>query len=292
MYDFESYIKADSVMHAIQLLNEKPGACLIAGGTDVLINLHEGKDDYRNLIDIHELSELKSITLSNSGEIIIGSGVSFTELAESSLIAERIPMLVETVSQIAGPQLRNMATIGGNICNGMTSADSAPPLFSLNARLKLQGINGDRNISIEDFYLGPGKVSIEPNEILTAITVTRENYEDMYGHYYKYAMRDAMDIATIGCAAVCKLEGDKFNDLRIAYGVAGPVPLRCKKAEEYAIGKKISKDLLKKISEMVILDLNPRSSWRASKDFRLHIIKTLAFRVVESAVNKAGGKIQ
>lgn len=292
MYNFESYVKADSVIHAIHLLNEKPDACLIAGGTDVLINLREGKDEYRNLIDIHELPELKSITLSNSGELIIGSGVSFTELAESSVVAERIPMLVETVSTIAGPQLRNMATIGGNICNGMTSADSAPPLFALNARLKLQGINGDRDISIKDFYLGPGKVAIEPHEILTAVTVTRENYEDMYGHYYKYAMRDAMDIATIGCAAVCKLEGDKLNDLRIAYGVAGPVPLRCKKAEEYAIGNKISKDLLNKISEMVILDLNPRGSWRAPKDFRLHIIKTLAFRVVKSTVNKAGGKIQ
>ena len=108
MYNFESYIKADSVIHAIQLLNEKPEACLIAGGTDVLISLREGKDEYRNLIDIHELPELKGITLSDSGELIIGSGVTFTELAESSVVAERIPMLVETVSTIAGPQLRNM----------------------------------------------------------------------------------------------------------------------------------------------------------------------------------------
>ncbi|MFC1864197.1 xanthine dehydrogenase subunit XdhB [Thermodesulfobacteriota bacterium] len=292
MYNFESYAKADSVSQAVQLLNENPGASLIAGGTDVLINLHEGKNEFRSLVDIHDLPELKNITLSDSEDIIIGSGVSFTGLAETPMLSERIPMLVETVSTVAGPQLRNMATIGGNICNGMTSADSAPPFFALNAILTIQGINGDRDISIKDFYLGPGKVAIDPREVLKAITITRENYEGFSGHYHKYAMRDAMDIATIGCAAVCKLQDDIIKDLRIAYGVAGPVPLRCGKAEEHAIGNKFSEDLLNEISEIVIEDLNPRGSWRASKEFRLHIIKTLAVRVVEQTIIKAGGKFQ
>ena len=292
MYNIETYVKADSVSHAVQLLNENQGARIIAGGTDVLISPHEGKDEFLDLVDIHELSELKGIALSDSGDVVIGSGVSFTGLAESQIISERIPMLAETVSTIAGPQLRNMATIGGNICNGITSADSAPPLFALDAILTLQGIDGDRDISITDFYLGPGKVAIEPCEVLKSITVSRENYEGFYGHYYKYAMRDSMDIATIGCAAVCKLGKNSIEDLRIAYGVAGPVPLRCKKAEEHANGNRVTGGLLNEISEMVIDDLNPRDSWRASKEFRVHIIKTLAFRAVKSAVNKAGGEIQ
>ncbi len=292
MYDFESYTKAESVLHAIQLLQENPQARLIAGGTDVLIDLHEGEEEFRHLVDIHDVSELNQITLTDAEDLVIGSGTTFAALEESPEITERVPMLAGMVLTFAGPQLRNMATIGGNICSGMTSADSAPPLFTLNAVLTLEGANGQRSIPIEDFYKGPGKVNIESHEVLTAITISRDNYEGMHGYYYKYAMREAMDIATIGCAALCKVEGGVLEDLRIAYGVAGPVPVRCKKGEAYGMGKKISKDLLKEIAEVVPEDLNPRSSWRASKEFRLHIIKTLASRVIEKAIVKSGGKIE
>jgi xanthine dehydrogenase FAD-binding subunit len=292
MYDFESYTKAESVPDAIRLLQENPKARLIAGGTDVLIDLHEGKDEFQHLVDIHDVLELRQITLTDTGNLVIGSGTTFTTLAESAVISERIPMLTEMIPTFAGPQLRNMATIGGNICSGMTSADSAPPLFTLNATLTLEGANGERTVPIDDFYKGPGKVAIESHEVLTAITISRDNYEGLHGHYYKYAMRDAMDIATIGCAALCKVDNGVLKDLRIAYGVAGPVPVRCKKGEAYGMGKKVSKDLLKEIAEIVPEDLTPRSSWRASKEFRLHIIKTLAKRVIEKAITKAGGKIE
>ena len=292
MYDFETYKKARSVADAIRLLRENPQARLIAGGTDVLIDLHEGKEEFQHLVDIHDLSDLKQISLTDAGDLVIGSGTTFTDLAESSLISESVPMLAEMIPTFAGPQLRNMATIGGNICSGMTSADSAPPLFTLNAVLTLEGAEGQRTVPIENFYKGPGKVNIESHEVLTAITINRDNYEGLHGYYYKYAMRDAMDIATIGCAALCKVENSVLEDLRIAYGVAGPVPVRCRMAEAYAMGKKISKNLLNEIAEVVPEDLNPRSSWRASKEFRLHIIKTLASRVIEKAIVKAGGKIE
>ena len=292
MFNFESYVKAASVPDAIRLLQENPKARLIAGGTDVLIDLHEGKDDFQNLVDIHDIEELKQIRLTDSEDVIIGSGATFTTLSESTVITERIPMLTEMVSTFAGPQLRNMATIGGNICSGMTSADGAPPLFTLNAVLILEGTDGQRTLPIEDFYKGPGKVAIESHEVLTAITISRDNYEGLHGYYHKYAMRDAMDIATIGCAALCKVEGEILKDLRIAYGVAGPVPVRCKQGEAYGMGKKISKNLLTEIAEIVPQDLNPRSSWRASKEFRLHIIKTLASRVIETAIVKAGGRVE
>jgi len=292
MYNFQSYTKAESVPHAIQLLKENPEARVIAGGTDVLINLHEGKEGFQHLVDIHDVPDLKQITLTETEDIVIGSGTTFAALAESPVVSERIPMLAEMVFTFAGPQLRNMATIGGNLCNGMTSADSAPPLFTLNAVLTLDGANGRRELPIETFYKGPGKVTLESYEVLTAINITRDNYLDLHGTYHKYAMRDAMDIATIGCAALCRVENDVMEDLRIAYGVASPVPVRCKKGETLAKGKKITKALLTEIAEMVPDDLSPRNSWRASKDFRLHIIKTLASRVIEKAIIKAGGKIE
>ena len=187
--------------------------------------------------------------------------------------------------------MRNVAIIGGNICNGMTSADGAPPLFALNAVLKLRGAQGVREVPIRDFYAGPGKVAIEPDEILTSITVAREHYEGFHGCFFKYAVRNAMDIAAIGCAAACKLEDNRLKDLRIAYGVAGPTPLRCGGAEAFARGKTVSRALLSGIAEAASKELKPRDSWRATREFRLHIIKTLATRVLEQAIIRAGGDI-
>jgi xanthine dehydrogenase FAD-binding subunit len=291
MYNFESYAKATSVADAIRLLKKTPGARLIAGGTDVLIDLRDGKKNFRHLVDVHDLSELRRIHRLENGDLVIGSGVTFTDLAESPPILACVPMLAESVATVAGPQLRNMATIGGNLCNGMTSADGAPPLFTYNAVLNVEGAAGKRDVPIKDFYLGPGKVALGSDEVLTAITISPDNYANLHGVYHKYAMREAMDIATIGCAALIKLDGNSVADLRIAYGVAGPVPLRCKKAEAFSKGKTISKKLLMEIADIVLKDLNPRDSWRASKEFRVHIIKTLAGRVFEAAILRAGGTL-
>jgi xanthine dehydrogenase FAD-binding subunit len=185
-----------------------------------------------------------------------------------------------------------MATIGGNLCNGVPSADSATPLMALNAVVKIEGRDGSRQLPLEDFFLGPSRVDLEHHEIMTAITVTRTNYDGYYGHFFKYAMRGAMDIATIGCAAVCKVENDVLADLRLAYGVAAPVPIRCKDTENKIRGRKISPQLLDDISKSVANDVSPRTSWRAAREFRLQIIATLARRVVQQAILNAGGTIQ
>jgi xanthine dehydrogenase FAD-binding subunit len=145
---------------------------------------------------------------------------------------------------------------------------------------------------LEDFFLGPSRVALEHHEIMTAITVSRDNYAGYYGHFYKYAMRDAMDIATIGCSAVCKVENKVLTDLRLAYGVAAPVPIRCKDTEDKIRGRKLSTQLLNDIAEAVQDDVSPRTSWRAAQDFRLQIIATLAHRVVKQAILNAGGTIQ
>ncbi len=292
MFDIQSYKKAHSIKEAIRLLKEDPEARLIAGGTDVLVKLHKGKGAFGRLVDIHDVEELKGVSSKENGDIVIGPGATFTETAGSPAIRERIPILAEAINTVGGPQVRNIGTIGGNICNGVTSADSAPPLFALNATLTIQGANGAREMSMEDFYLGPGRVALEHHELLTAITITRENHEGYSGHYYKYAMRNSMDIATSGCAAAVKTNGDRIADLRLAYGVAAPVPIRCKGAENLARGRRISGRLFEEIAGKVIDDVNPRTSWRASKEFRLHIIKELARRVVKKAIEIAGGSVQ
>ncbi len=292
MFNFKSYTKADSIQEAIRLLEQNPEAHLIAGGTDVLVKLHKGKGQFHHLVDIHDIVELNFIDRNDDGDLVIGPLTCFTQVAESPLIRKHIPVLSGAILTIGGPQVRNMATIGGNLCNGVPSADSATPLIALNAVVTIEGQDGSRQIPLEDLFLGPGRVALEHHEIMTAITVTRANYDGYYGHFFKYAMRGAMDIATIGCSAVCKVESEILTDMRLAYGVAAPVPMRCRDTENKIRGRKISQQLLDDISEAVANDVRPRTSWRAAREFRLQIIATLARRVVKQAILNAGGTIQ
>lgn len=291
MFDIRQYMKANSVDEAIDLLLLNPDARLIAGGTDVLIRLRDGRDEYSALVDIHGLDALRFIKMDENGDILIGSGTVFTDLIHSEIINAHIPMLAEAADSVGGPQIRNIATIGGNICNGVTSADSASGLFALNAMLQIKGKEGTREIPISEFYLGPSKVDLKPGEILIAFKITRENHSGFTGHYYKYAMRNAMDIATIGCAVSLKTIDGVIKDYRIAYGVAGPVPMRCPLTEKMAVNRKISEALLDDLSTTVIKDVTPRTSWRATREFRLNIIAQLAKRVTQKALSQAGEEI-
>jgi len=288
MFDIQAHMKADSVDHAVALLAEHPDARLVAGGTDVLIRLRHGSHEFTRLVDIHGLDELRVITADAAGTIRIGSGTVFTDLVHSDLIRTHVPVLAEAAETVGGPQIRNMATIGGNICNGAPSADSAPALLVLNALLELKNQQGVRQVPVADFYLGPSSVDLKPGEILTAILIPKKEYQGYAGHYFKYAMRKAMDIATIGCAVSLKTSGRRMTDFRIAYGVAGPTPLRCPTAEKTAAGQVISDNLLTKISDAVPQDVSPRTSWRATREFRLHLISELAERVTRTALERAG----
>ena len=291
MFNFKSYAKAGSVREAIRLLKQSPEAHVIAGGTDMLVKLHKGKARFHHLVDIHDIAELNYITQNGAGDIVIGPLACFTHVAESPLIRKHIPVLSDAILTIGGPQVRNMATIGGNLCNGVPSADSATPLMALNAVVTIENSNGSRQMPLESFFLGPSQVALERHEILTAITVTRDNYMGYFGHFHKYAMRDAMDISTIGCSAVCKIVNDTLQDLRLAFGVAAPVPIRCPGAEKKARGRKTNAALLDDIEQAVTSDVRPRTSWRAAKEFRMQIIATLAHRVVERAILNAGGTL-
>lgn len=288
MFDIDSYHKADTVDEAIALLSQNPQAIPIAGGTDVLVRLHSHKSAYRHLVDIHDMAELARIAMEPDGCIVIGSGLTFTALGQASIINTNIPVLAEGGAWIGGPQIRNIATIGGNICNGAASADSAAPLLVLNAQVELKGPDGVRRLPLFEFYQGPGQVDRKSGEIMTCLRIDAEDYKGWAAHYSKYAMRDAMDIATIGCAAACKINEGRVAGLRLAFVVAGPTPLRCWRTEEKCQGAVADQALLDLVAGSVLGDLRPRDSWRASKDFREQIIKTLAERVLREALNRNG----
>ena len=291
MYDISNFYEPNTVKEAMELLGEYPEAKIISGGSDILLKIRDGKLDGCSLISIFGIKELKGVTLEQDGTLVIAAATSFTQLTNNPLIQKYIPVLANAVDQVGGPQIRNIGTIGGNIANGMTSADSASTLFALNAQLEILGSKGSRTIKIEEFYLGPGKVDLQQGDLLTKIKIAKVDYENYYGHYIKYAMRKAMDIATLGCAAIVKLSEDKehIEDLRLAFGVAGPIPMRCPLAEDLAKGEKLGQDLLAKIAKSAVAEVKPRTSWRASKEFRLQLVEELSKRALKKAINDAGG---
>lgn len=293
MYDIKALYEAESVTHAVQLLLEHPEAQIIAGGSDVLVQMREGKRAGKELVSIYGLDEIRGVSLEEDGTIRIGSLTSFSHITKDPIIQAHINVLGQAVDQVGGPQIRNIGTIGGNTCNGVTSADSASTLFAWDAIIEIIGPEGVRRIPIQDFYIKAGQVDLRPGELQTGILIPKASYEGYEGHYIKYAMRNAMDIATTGCSVNVKLSADKstMEDVRIAYGVAGPIPMRAVTAEAYAKGKPTTQAEIKAFAHTVLEDINPRDSWRAAKDFRQHIAVVLAERALKESIRLAGGVI-
>lgn len=293
MYDIKALYEAESVTHAVQLLLEHPEAQIIAGGSDVLVQMREGKRAGKELVSIYGLDEIRGVSLEEDGTIRIGSLTSFSHITKDPIIQAHINVLGQAVDQVGGPQIRNIGTIGGNTCNGVTSADSASTLFAWDAIIEITGPEGVRRIPIQDFYIKAGQVDLRPGELQTGILIPKASYEGYEGHYIKYAMRNAMDIATTGCSVNVKLSADKstMEDVRIAYGVAGPIPMRAVTAEAYAKGKPTTQAEIKAFAHTVLEDINPRDSWRAAKDFRQHIAVVLAERALKESIRLAGGVI-
>lgn len=294
MYDIKALYEAESVQDAIRLLQEHPEAQIIAGGSDVLVQIREGRRAGAELVSIYGIDAMRGVTYDDEGAIRIGSLTSFSHIAASPIIQEKIPVLGEAVSLVGGPQIRNIGTIGGNTCNGVTSADSASTLFAWDAIVELTGPEGVRRLPIQEFYIKAGKVALQPAELQTAIIIPKKSYEGYHGNYIKYAMREAMDIANLGCSVNVLLDGNKKTilDARIAYGVAGPIPMRAISAEAAAKGQKVCKATVEAFGKAVLEDIHPRDSWRAAKAFREHIAVEMAKRALTKSIELSGGEIR
>jgi len=293
MYDIKALYEAASVAHAVKLLCAHPEAKIIAGGSDVLIQIREGRLAGCELVSIYKLDELRGVSLDSDGTLRILPLTSFSQITKHPLIQQHIRVLGEAGDMGGGPQVRNIGPIGGNTCNGVTSADSASTLHAWDAVMEITGPGGVRKLPIKDFYIWAGEVALQPGELLTAILIAKESYTGYVGHYIKYAMRNAMDIATTGCSVNVKLSADKktIKDVRIAYGVAGPVPMRAPSAEKAAKGQPVSQATVEAFGKAALQDVKPRTSWRATKEFRQQLAQELAKRALTQSILLAGGEI-
>ena len=290
MYSVKELYEPASLKEALEILKNDPGATPLAGGTDVLVKMRKNRPADVRLLSLKGLEELKGITVRMDGAVVIGPLTTFTEIAGNPVIEKCLPALKTAAQKMGGPQIRNVATIGGNLCNGAVSADSAPALFACDAELLLVTAFGQRQIPIGEFYLGPGRVDLKEGELLKAIIVPRRGMKTG-SSYIKFATRKAMDLAILGVAASCVID-EEGHIVRagIALGVAAPTPIRCPKAEACLFGKKPTEDVLRKAGDLAVEEASPRDSWRASKRYRQALIRELTGRAVAEAYERAGGR--
>ena len=294
MYDLKAYFEAKSAEEAVRLLCAHPGARIIAGGSDVLVQIRDGKLSGAELVSIHGVDALRGVSCMTDGTVRIGALTSFARLRKDPVILACIPPLAEAADQVGSPQIRNVGTIGGNICNASPTADTPPTLLAWDARIELLGPEGTRTIPLQNFYLGSKTVDKKPEELLTAVLIPVEAYRGFAGSMAKYAVREALDTSIVNCSVSVRLteDGSRIDQLRAAFGGAlSPVPVRALTAEAAVTGQPLNGNLPSFFADAVMQDIHPRDSWRASKALREQIAWELAKRMFLESVKRAGGVV-
>lgn len=289
MYGVKQLDIPKSLEEALEILAQTEGVLPLAGGTDILIKMRREKTRGAHLMALKDIKELFNLSEDSDG-IHIGPMVTYSHLALNPIIEDKLPMVKTAALSMGGPQVQNLATIGGNICNGATSADGAAPLMALNAKLVLKSQSSTRELSITEFYTGPGKVVKRGDELLVDIIIPRLPNKGFAGVYEKFSTRKAMDIATLGCAATVTVDKDsRISHATLAYCTAGPTPVRCFAAEDRLLGEsELNDDLMEEVADLALESTNPRTSWRATKEFRQNLIRELGKRALRTAYAQAG----
>ncbi len=245
----------------------------MAGGTDLIVEMRNKVMEDVSVIALGNIVEIKGIRM-NGDELFIGAMTTFTEITESALIREKMPVLAEAALTIAGPQIRNVATIGGNVANGAVSADSIPALLLYDAIAKIQSKDEVRRVRLKDIFTGPGKTNLTDQELLTGFYIPAEHLGKLSACYIKYSVRKSMDLAVLGVGLALTLKDGVIEKLRCALGVAAPVPLRLLEDSDWS-GRIPDEALINEVIAEIEANIKLRDSWRASKEYREHLIKVL-----------------
>lgn len=252
----------------------------LAGGTDLLIRMKRKQWTPRAVVSLNRVAGLNEIAL--NGDLKLGARVTLNQLIRSQIIRAHFPVLAQTARNMAGVQVRTLATIGGNLCNASPSADMAPPLMALNARVVLVGVEGERVVPLDEFFVGPGKSVLQPGEILREILVPRPN-DFTRASYHKLEHRQAMDIAMVGVGVSVQIEHRTSNiencsDVRIVLGAVAPTPLRAKRAEEILRGNILNEENIAHAARVAAEEAKPIDDVRSSMWYRREMVEVLTRR--------------
>ncbi len=284
-----NYYKASTLREALELVDRLEDFKVIAGGTDLVMDLRIGRYKPRNIVDISEIKELDYIV--DEGDYVrIGALAKLQNIMESPIVRTKAPVLAEAIYQMASWQIRNVATIGGNLCNASPAADTAPPLMVLEAKLKLVSKDGERIVPVTEFFLGPRKTVLKKNELLAEIIVPYE--KDAGSSMIKLGRRSAFTLSIVAVATLVKVENGKFKDVRVALNSVAPKPVRARSVEEALKGKEVSLEAIEEASKLVVNDISPISDVRASAEYRREMSIILTRDSLLKSLERIGYRIE
>ncbi len=284
MPEFE-YVAPETLAEACAVLGQWGGrAKVLAGGSDLIVKMKSGLMSPDCLVSLKRLHELKGIRHEAGVGVIIGARVTHNELVTSPIMGLWFPSIPDAAGHMAGYQIRNVGTVGGNLANAVPSADLPPILLALNAKVKLVGVSGARTIALEEFFVGPGKTVLAVGEILTEVIIPEQ--EITGSHYLKFGLRKADALAVVGIATAVKMQGDILQDVRIALGAVAPVPLRARAAEDALRGKPATEANFAIAGKLAAEIAKPISDIRGSAEYRKHLVDVLTRDSLRSAIEK------
>lgn len=257
----------------------------------MLVRLKNGEINPSCIIDLKGISQLKFIEYEDSLGLKIGALSPITDIEKNPNVLTHYRALAEAASSIGSVQIRNKGTIGGNLCNASPSADLAPPLIVMDATVRTFGKAGDRVFRLEDFFLDPGKTTLEGGEILTELQVPKLCSRSGTT-YLKFSRRGGMDLGIVGIACLLVANRESFCELaRIAMGAVAPKPIRAKEAETFLIGKRINNELIREVARIAAEEARPISDIRATANFRREIIEVLVQRAIRISMNTIKSRV-
>ena len=281
------YLEARSTGEVLTWLAEYgPRAKILAGGTDLLIRMKTGAVQPEYLIYIKKVAGLSNIQAGETG-LSIGAATSLREIEGHATVKTSYSALHEAVRSMAATSIRNMGTIGGNLVNASPAADTAPPLLVYDASLKLDCLGGARWVPVDEFFLGPGKTCLTPQELLTEISIPFQGPGS--GSSFLKLGRVAIDIAKINVAVSLQRSGSNCASCRIAFGSVAPRPIRVREAEAVLTGKIISDDLVEAAARAGAAAIRPISDNRSTREYRSKVSRVILAEALRAAWERSGG---
>jgi CO/xanthine dehydrogenase FAD-binding subunit len=286
MHRFD-YYEPKTVEEACRLLVEfGDDASIFAGGTDLIPKMKNGLTKPKYVVNIKKIPDLDFVKGEGETVLSMGALTLLSELATHPLLLERFPVIATAARSIGSLQVRNLATLGGNLCNAAPSADMVPGLLVMDALVKVTGPSGDREMPLEEFFIEPGRVNLKRGELLAEVHVPfpPANTKQLY---LKHSVRRAMDIAIVGVAVSLSFEKETgvCRKARIALGAVAPTPVRAKRAEEIILGKRLGGIPLTMVGDMVSREVAPITDVRGSAGYRSDMVSKLTIRAIQSLEN-------
>jgi carbon-monoxide dehydrogenase medium subunit len=284
------YLEARTLPEAIALLGQDEGTRIVAGATDFLVRWRQGLWKPRSVLNIKRIPELDQVSYNPATGVSLGTLVTIRTLERHPLIQEHYPALSQAATTFAGVQIRNLATVGGNICNASPAGDTLPALMAYGAECRLIGPEGERLVPLESFFQGPGRTVLRPTELLVEVHLPRQPPHSG-ALYIKHSPRSAMDISAVGVASVVTLAGRDgvCQEVRIALGAVAPTVMRARSAEALLRGRRPDAVHIQQAARAAMEEAKPIDDIRGTARHRRAIVEALTGRTLRSATQMAQG---